>query len=144
MSLFLPQVLLEPCGSSGAECWRNPDSQWPSPYQTCGMCAAPPLELDPNNCTRSILNKSLCTNKNHSFWQKWLIRSYLFIKNEAGGNFVFRVKEDGSLQTKLWDENNDCILPHKQNISFFVQYASSLEEQLKDNRLWLGQCNVYT
>lgn len=66
MSLFLPQVLLEPCGSSGAECWRNPDSQWPSPYQTCGMCAAPPLELDPNNCTRSIFN-NLCTNKITAF-----------------------------------------------------------------------------
>lgn len=52
------------------------------------------------------------------------------------GRLVFGVKEDRSLQAKLWDEDNDCVLPHEQNKSLFVQDASALEEQLERQNLY--------
>lgn len=54
--------------------------------------------------------------------------SYRFIKDEIWGWLVFSVKEDGSLQTKPGDEDDDGVLPHKQNKSLFIQNASALEE----------------
>lgn len=62
---------------------------------------------------------------------------YLFIKNKVWDSFVFCVEEDCSLQAKLWDEYNDRVLPHKQNKSLFVKYASALEEQLQRNQFVL-------
>lgn len=71
---------------------------------------------------------------------------HLFIKNKLWGGLVFGVKEDRSLQAKLWDEYDDCVLPHKQNESFFVQDASALEEQLEQDHLYLksDSCSTIT
>lgn len=75
--LSLPQVLLEPCGSSGAECWSRPGWWWPSPGQICGKCAAPPSEWDPlyeytGNIFETVIlwqeRKKLKQNKNWSVW----------------------------------------------------------------------------
>lgn len=60
---------------------------------------------------------------------------YLFIIDKVWGSFVLAVKEDCSLQAKLWDEYNDGVLPHKQNKSLFVKDASALEEQLQRDHL---------
>ena len=61
---------------------------------------------------------------------------HLFIKNKVWGFLVFGVKEDRSLKAKLWDEYDDCVLPHKQHESVFVQDASALEEQLERDHLY--------
>ena len=62
---------------------------------------------------------------------------YLFIKSKVWTSFIFVVKEDCSFQAKLWDEYNDRVLPHKQDKSVFVKYASALEEQLQRDHLYL-------
>lgn len=54
--------------------------------------------------------------------------SHLFVKDQIWSGLVFGVKEDRPLQTKPGDEDDDCILPHKQNKALLVQDASALEE----------------
>lgn len=45
---------------------------------------------------------------------------YLFIKNKVCSCLVLVVEEDRPFQAKLWDENDDCVLPHKQDESLFI------------------------
>lgn len=71
---------------------------------------------------------------------------YLFVKNEVCTSFILLVEEDCPFKAELWDEHDDRVLPHKQDISFFIQDASALEEQLERERKHLlrhsEQCTV--
>jgi len=57
-------------------------------------------------------------------------RVHLFIKHQLGPSLVLAVKEHGSLQTKLWDEHNNGVLPDEQDEALLIEEASALEEQL--------------
>lgn len=59
---------------------------------------------------------------------------YLFVKNEVCSSFILFVEEHGPFQAKLWDEHDDGVLPHKQDVPFFIKDASALEEQLERKR----------
>lgn len=45
---------------------------------------------------------------------------YLFVKNEVCSSFILFVEEDSALKAELWDEHDDGVLSHKQDVSFFV------------------------
>ena len=55
---------------------------------------------------------------------------YLFIKDQFGAGLVLVVKEDRSLQTKLWDQHYDGVLSDKQDEALLIDDPSALEEQL--------------
>ena len=67
---------------------------------------------------------------------------YLFIKSKFWASLVLAIKEDGSFQAKLWDEDNDGVLPHKQDVAILVQDASALEEQLGNKSIHYGESSV--
>lgn len=56
---------------------------------------------------------------------------HLFVKNKVCTSFILFVEEHGPFQAELWNEHDDGVLPHKQDVPFFIKDASALEEQLR-------------
>lgn len=54
----------------------------------------------------------------------------LRVEAEPWSRFVLVLEEHRALQTELWDEDDDGVLPHKQNEAFFIHDAFVLEEKL--------------
>lgn len=69
---------------------------------------------------------------------------YLFIKNEIWSCFIFAVEEDSPFKAKLWDEYDDGVLPHKQDVPIFIQDTSALKEQLQRHTSVLSNCEQCT
>lgn len=69
-------------------------------------------------------------------------RGYLFVEDQFGAGFVFVLKEHRSFQTKLRDENDDGVLPHKQDEPLLIQDASALEEQLEETIHYQEICHL--
>lgn len=58
------------------------------------------------------------------------ISENLRVEAEPWSRFVLCLEEHRALQAELWDEDDDGVLPHKQNEAFFIQDAFVLEEEL--------------
>lgn len=71
----------------------------------------------------SLEQRKETADKNHN--------SYLFVESQRGCDLVFVLEEHCTLQSKLWNEDNDGILSHKKDETFFIQNTSALEKQLK-------------
>lgn len=69
-----------------------------------------------------------------SYFKCWIsaakFSENLGVEAEPRTRFVLVLEEYRALQAELRDEDDDGILPHKQNEAFFVQDASVLEEEL--------------